>query len=632
VPSSTPASLYKLPPKSPSPSYKVPSTTPASLYKVPPKSPSPSYKVPSTTPASLYKVPPKTLSPSYKVPSSTPASLYKVPPKSPSPSYKVPSTTPASLYKVPPKSPSPSYKVPSTTPASLYKVPPKSPSPSYKVPSSTPASLYKVPPKTLSPSYKVPSSTPASLYKVPPKSPSPSYKVPSTTPASLYKVPPKSPSPSYKVPSSTPASLYKVPPKSPSPSYKVPSTTPASLYKVPPKTLSPSYKVPSSTPASLYKIPPKRPPSSYSAPPPQHTAKPPSQLYRAPSKPPGPFYKPPTTYSPHLSDGNTQAQVGSHDSTALPSHPRSRYRFEYGMEDEGPRPLFGHAEAGDAAKKDGQYFVNLPDGRTQTVFYHANDTGYFARVVYTMSGGAEDRLKSAGGRPRASYPSRGLRKSLSSYPDAGGKAGRPKASNRAGKASDYSKTKKTKTPAKDFYKPVYLYPRIRVRPKSVPESLSYPHSMSRTPVSSYSLSTASPGESYTKTRAPLRRNYGLTTRSPTRQAYTSFTRSPLLEAYTPALLENSNREPYLPSSLKFTLSPRPLSIFYTVVPVVIPVDDRNPPAVAGKRIARPLHRALASHRKEVNKKRLAKATKYNHEDSHVLRELAEYDEAAEEYL
>ncbi|XP_069981195.1 uncharacterized protein [Penaeus vannamei] len=580
------------------------------------------------------------------------------------------------------------------------------------------------------------------------------------------------------------------------------------------------------------------------------------------------------------------------------------------MQDAGPRPSFGHAEAGDAAKKDGEYFVRLPDGRTQTVFYHANDTGYFARVVYTMSGGGEGAQRGSGERPRAaSHLPKGLRKSLSSYPDAGSKLERARASSRVGKHSGYSRTKK-KTPAGEFYKPVYLYPKIRVRPKSVPGSLTYPDSMSQTPVSSslsrsfvsyphyyslpfapslfvsayqgsegvlpspsllslnsslsysqsnvashpfirpygaripyvsppvlssppslstaphptsapyfsstpypppvtylpslhpvvsstphptspscahhgvssasfpslsstprpphlspisrsYSLTTASPNKPYAQTTlAPIRRAYGLTTRSPARQDYTSFTRSPLHEAYAPTLLEKSDRAPSRPSSLKYTSSPRPFSyttarpprkssfstaspfppykavsptpqpppksysvtpppskttsplklphkissppsptsptppylppvsylpppppphhgptpapsyvsptpplytatpssspyrpppppaphlprppahdaldnsVVPTAVPVVIPVDDRNPPVV-GKRIALPLHRSLASHRKEVNKKRLAKARKYNHEDSHVLRELAEYDEAAEEYL
>jgi hypothetical protein len=45
---------------------------------------------------------------------------------------------------------------------------------------------------------------------------------------------------------------------------------------------------------------------------------------------------------------------------------------------------FGHAETRDYGKTNGKYFVELPDGRLQTVeYYVSDDSGYVAKVSYS---------------------------------------------------------------------------------------------------------------------------------------------------------------------------------------------------------------------------------------------------------
>jgi len=44
---------------------------------------------------------------------------------------------------------------------------------------------------------------------------------------------------------------------------------------------------------------------------------------------------------------------------------------------------FGHQEAGDGENTQGSYYVQLPDGRRQTVTFHVvGDEGYVADVTY----------------------------------------------------------------------------------------------------------------------------------------------------------------------------------------------------------------------------------------------------------
>lgn len=59
------------------------------------------------------------------------------------------------------------------------------------------------------------------------------------------------------------------------------------------------------------------------------------------------------------------------------------YNFAYGVEDAAEGLNFGHTESRDGYNTQGSYFVNLPDGRLQTVNYHADQNGYVADVSYT---------------------------------------------------------------------------------------------------------------------------------------------------------------------------------------------------------------------------------------------------------
>ena len=61
------------------------------------------------------------------------------------------------------------------------------------------------------------------------------------------------------------------------------------------------------------------------------------------------------------------------------------YSFQYGVSDDYSGSNFGQSETSDAKAVSGSYSVDLPDGRKQTVTYHADplaDGGYVADVTY----------------------------------------------------------------------------------------------------------------------------------------------------------------------------------------------------------------------------------------------------------
>merc|ERR1719291_680472 len=63
----------------------------------------------------------------------------------------------------------------------------------------------------------------------------------------------------------------------------------------------------------------------------------------------------------------------------------SPYTYNYGVTDEYSGAAFSQSESNDGTGVvEGSYSVNLPDGRIQTVNYHANDIdGYVAEVSYS---------------------------------------------------------------------------------------------------------------------------------------------------------------------------------------------------------------------------------------------------------
>merc|ERR1712037_259740 len=63
----------------------------------------------------------------------------------------------------------------------------------------------------------------------------------------------------------------------------------------------------------------------------------------------------------------------------------SPYTYNYGVADEYSGAAFSQSESNDGTGVvEGSYSVNLPDGRIQTVNYHANDIdGYVAEVSYS---------------------------------------------------------------------------------------------------------------------------------------------------------------------------------------------------------------------------------------------------------
>ncbi|XP_068209983.1 cuticle protein 7-like [Palaemon carinicauda] len=61
----------------------------------------------------------------------------------------------------------------------------------------------------------------------------------------------------------------------------------------------------------------------------------------------------------------------------------AQYSFNYAVKDESSENDFGHQETRDGDGTQGSYYVQLPDGRLQTVKYYVDgDSGYVAEVSY----------------------------------------------------------------------------------------------------------------------------------------------------------------------------------------------------------------------------------------------------------
>merc|ERR1712018_687229 len=142
----------------------------------------------------------------------------------------------------------------------------------------------------------------------------------------------------------------------------------------PPVAVTPAPYVP---PTTTPYVPPPPPPTTPAPPPAPVTPKykpAPPVVYHKPApvvtyKPAPPAYKPaPAPYAPAYANVDPN------------------YTWEYNVDDTHYNH-FGHKEARDHYLATGVYYVNLPDGRTQTVTYTADENGY--RPVVTYEGEAK---------------------------------------------------------------------------------------------------------------------------------------------------------------------------------------------------------------------------------------------------
>nr|XP_053648478.1 pro-resilin-like [Cherax quadricarinatus] len=61
----------------------------------------------------------------------------------------------------------------------------------------------------------------------------------------------------------------------------------------------------------------------------------------------------------------------------------AKYDFSYAVKDDSSGNHFGHQENRDNDNTKGSYYVQLPDGRLQTVTYYVDgDSGYVVEVTY----------------------------------------------------------------------------------------------------------------------------------------------------------------------------------------------------------------------------------------------------------
>nr|XP_022917134.1 pro-resilin-like [Onthophagus taurus]XP_022917135.1 pro-resilin-like [Onthophagus taurus]XP_022917136.1 pro-resilin-like [Onthophagus taurus] len=66
--------------------------------------------------------------------------------------------------------------------------------------------------------------------------------------------------------------------------------------------------------------------------------------------------------------------------------PAEPYNFQYKVENPPTNTFFGQNESGDQANtKTGSYYVLLPDGRTMTVDYRADATGFVPKISFSGS-------------------------------------------------------------------------------------------------------------------------------------------------------------------------------------------------------------------------------------------------------
>ncbi|XP_037802407.1 pro-resilin-like isoform X1 [Penaeus monodon] len=81
----------------------------------------------------------------------------------------------------------------------------------------------------------------------------------------------------------------------------------------------------------------------------------------------------PSQYSQETSESSEESYESS----------EAKYSFNWAVSDDSSSNEFGHQEARDGDHTQGSYYVQLPDGRLQTVTYFVDgDSGYVAEVNY----------------------------------------------------------------------------------------------------------------------------------------------------------------------------------------------------------------------------------------------------------
>ena len=83
----------------------------------------------------------------------------------------------------------------------------------------------------------------------------------------------------------------------------------------------------------------------------------------------------------------------------------AKYSFNWAVSDDSSSNEFGHQEARDGDHTQGSYYVQLPDGRLQTVKYFVDgDSGYVAEVNYDGEARFPDSFESASFESREYRP------------------------------------------------------------------------------------------------------------------------------------------------------------------------------------------------------------------------------------
>ncbi|XP_037801866.1 cuticle protein 8-like [Penaeus monodon] len=89
-------------------------------------------------------------------------------------------------------------------------------------------------------------------------------------------------------------------------------------------------------------------------------------------------------------------RVTSEESAESYEYTEAKYEFNWAVSDDSSSNEFGHQEARDGDHTQGSYYVQLPDGRLQTVKYFVDgDTGYVAEVSYEGEASYPDSVESA---------------------------------------------------------------------------------------------------------------------------------------------------------------------------------------------------------------------------------------------